>query len=63
MHPRHHALLSDSSLLALFGIWRAVLRLGRCPPILAVFIMNLIPKTDGGERTVALFTTCVRTFS
>eukprot|EP00959_Pyramimonas_sp_CCMP1952_P242274 5063892-Pyramimonas_sp.AAC.1 len=22
MHPRRHALLSDSSLLALFGIWR-----------------------------------------
>eukprot|EP00959_Pyramimonas_sp_CCMP1952_P240064 5016883-Pyramimonas_sp.AAC.1 len=25
--------------------------------------MNLIPKPDGGERTVALFTTCVRTCS
>eukprot|EP00959_Pyramimonas_sp_CCMP1952_P019949 421265-Pyramimonas_sp.AAC.1 len=27
MHPRYHALLSDSYLLALLGIWRAVLRL------------------------------------
>ena len=35
MHPRHHSQLPDASLIVLFGIWRAVLRLGRFPPVLS----------------------------
>ena len=55
VHPRHFAMLSDELLGAMITLWAAMLALGRVPSVLAMMLIALIPKADGGLRPIGLF--------
>eukprot|EP00959_Pyramimonas_sp_CCMP1952_P430219 9011053-Pyramimonas_sp.AAC.1 len=61
--PRRRAWLSDGSLVSMFKLWIVILRFGRFPLISGRFVVDLLPKPDGVERAVALFTTSLRAFA
>ena len=55
LHPRALLRLSDSLLLALLRLLAACERYGRWPRGVAVVIIALLPKPDGGRRPIGLF--------
>ena len=55
VHPRHFAMLSDELLGAMITLWAAMLALGRVPGVLAMMLIALIPKADGGLRPIGFF--------
>eukprot|EP00959_Pyramimonas_sp_CCMP1952_P414792 8690588-Pyramimonas_sp.AAC.1 len=50
IHPRRRAWLSDESVLSLFKLWAAILRLGRLLIILARSVVNLLQAWWGRAR-------------
>ena len=55
LHPRALLRLPDSLLMALLRILTACERLGRWPVAVAVVVIALLPKPDGGRRPIGLF--------
>ena len=60
MHPRALLRMPDSVLLALIRVFLWAEELGRWPSGVAVVIVALLPKPDGGHRPIGLFPTLVR---
>ena len=55
LHPRALLRLSDSLLLALLTLLAACEHQGRWPQAVAIVIIALLPKPDGGRRPIGLF--------
>lgn len=63
LHPRHLALLSDSSIRAFLLFARLLLILGVLPSQIDLLIISLIPKPSGGNRPIGIFPTCLHIIS
>ena len=55
LHPRALLRLSDGLLLALLRLLTACERIGRWPKAVAMVVIALLPKPDGGRRPIGLF--------
>ena len=58
--PRAVCRLTDRLLLALAAIFTAAENLGRWPDLVALVLIVLLPKSDGGFRPIGLFPTLIR---
>ena len=63
LHPRHIRTLCDASLEALRSFFAAMLRLYHLPQAIALLLVVLLPKPDGGTRPIGLFPAVVRIWS
>ena len=60
IHPRQLALLSDSLLWFMITIFVCMVRRGLTVDAVNMILVKLIPKTDGGERPIGLFSAFLR---
>ena len=58
--PRHVCSASDDCLRTFIALIRAMFRLACVPTSLALLIIVLLPKPDGGNRPIGIFATCIR---
>ncbi len=63
LHPKHVSTLSDESLLAFIALIAAMLRLYQVPQAIALLLVILLPKPEGGTRPIGLFPTVVRVWA
>eukprot|EP00959_Pyramimonas_sp_CCMP1952_P138609 2901146-Pyramimonas_sp.AAC.1 len=63
VHPRDLLHVSDECLLALAGLWKAILRLGHVPSQMKIILVAMIEKPDGGHRPIGLLSAFVRVMS
>ena len=55
LHPRHFADISAEAYQALINVWVAMLEHGWVPEPIAMLLVILLPKPDGGLRPIGLF--------
>ena len=60
VHPRQVALLSDGVVLSLIRLYALMLPSRVVAATFAIIIIRLIPKADGGDRPIGLFTAVLR---
>ena len=63
LHPKHVGTLSEGCLEGLIAVLSAMLRLVQLPQAMALLLVVLLPKPEGGTRPIGLFPTVIRIFA
>ena len=62
-HPRHIGDICDDGVHCFIALLRAIIRLNCLPTAIALLLIVLLPKPEGGTRPIGLFPSIIRVFT